>query len=114
MAKSSEKSNILWTVAHFKGGDVKLVPNEQIIVDFIDKEVGASIEIENNKLAFMDDKIVTDKDLLKKIVVTGTILRQYRGPKLVVFKYRRRKNSCRKNGHRQDLTAVKIDSIMVK
>jgi large subunit ribosomal protein L21 len=114
MAKSSEKSNILWTVAHFKGGDVKLVPDQQIIVDFIDKEVGASIEIENNKLAFMDDKIVTDKELLKKIVVHGTVVKQSRGPKIVVFKYRRRKNSCRKNGHRQDLTTVKIDSIMIK
>jgi large subunit ribosomal protein L21 len=114
MAKSSEKSNILWTVAHFKGGDIKLVPNEEIVVDFIDKQVGESIEIENSKLAFMDDKIITDKSMLKKIVVTGTVLRQYRGPKLVVFKYRRRKNSCRKNGHRQDLTTVKIDSITVR
>ena len=34
-----------------------------------------------------------------------------RGDKLVVFKFRRRKNYVRRNGHRQDLTAVKIADI---
>jgi large subunit ribosomal protein L21 len=44
--------------------------------------------------------------------VTGQIVEQGLGEKLVVFKFRRRKNYVRKNGHRQELTAVKIDSIV--
>jgi large subunit ribosomal protein L21 len=44
--------------------------------------------------------------------VTGEIVEQGLGEKLVVFKFRRRKNYVRRNGHRQELTAVKIDSIV--
>jgi large subunit ribosomal protein L21 len=43
--------------------------------------------------------------------VTGEIVEQGRGEKLVVFKFRRRKNYVRRNGHRQDYTAVKIAAI---
>ena len=40
--------------------------------------------------------------------VTGEIVAQERGPKVIAFKKRRRQNSKRKRGHRQDLTTVKI------
>jgi large subunit ribosomal protein L21 len=43
--------------------------------------------------------------------VQGEIVAQVRGEKLVVFKFRRRKNYKRKAGHRQSLTAVKITSV---
>jgi large subunit ribosomal protein L21 len=43
--------------------------------------------------------------------VKGHILAQERGPKLIVFKFRRRKKSRSKAGHRQSYTAVKITSI---
>lgn len=43
--------------------------------------------------------------------VVGTVLGEEKGDKLVVFKKRRRKNSKRKNGHRQRFTAVKIEKI---
>jgi large subunit ribosomal protein L21 len=43
--------------------------------------------------------------------VTGEIVEQTRGPKVIAFKKRRRKNSKRKHGHRQDLTIVKITGV---
>jgi large subunit ribosomal protein L21 len=43
--------------------------------------------------------------------VTGEIVEQGRGEKLVVFKFRLRKNYVRRNGHRQNYTAVKISAI---
>lgn len=43
--------------------------------------------------------------------VKGEIVAHGRGPKLVVFKFRRRKRYRRKNGHRQDFTSVKITQI---
>lgn len=114
MAKINEKNNILWTIANFKGGDFKLIPDDLIVVDYIDQEEGSMIKINNNKLIFLNDRIVTDPSILKKVIVNATIVKQHRGPKLVVFKSRRRKNSCRKKGHRQDLTTIKIDSIILE
>ncbi|TDR88260.1 50S ribosomal protein L21 [Enterovirga rhinocerotis] len=43
--------------------------------------------------------------------VSGEIVEQARGPKVIAFKKRRRKNSRRKRGHRQDLTIVRIGAI---
>ena len=43
--------------------------------------------------------------------VTAEVVEQTRGPKVIVFKKRRRQNSRRKNGHRQDLTVLKITSL---
>ena len=44
--------------------------------------------------------------------VIGEIVAQARGPKVIAFKKRRRKNSKRKRGHRQDLTVVRITEIL--
>ena len=52
------------------------------------------------------------KPTVSGATVTGEIVEQGLGDKLVVFKFRRRKNYVRRNGHRQELTAVKIDSIV--
>ncbi len=45
--------------------------------------------------------------------VTGKIVAQERGPKVIAFKKRRRKNSKRKRGHRQDLTRIRITDLVV-
>ena len=44
--------------------------------------------------------------------VVGEIVEQTRGPKVIAFKKRRRKNSKRKRGHRQDLTVVRVTDIL--
>ena len=43
--------------------------------------------------------------------VTAELVGQTRGPKLIAFKKRRRKNSRRKKGHRQDLSTIRITTI---
>ncbi len=45
--------------------------------------------------------------------VSGQIVEQDRGPKVIAFKKRRRKNSRRKRGHRQDITIVRITDILL-
>lgn len=48
---------------------------------------------------------------IEGVAVTAEIVEQTRGPKVIAFKKRRRQNSKRKRGHRQDLTVVKITGI---
>jgi large subunit ribosomal protein L21 len=48
---------------------------------------------------------------LSGVTVTGEVLRHARGPKVIAFKKRRRQNSRRKRGHRQDFTVVRITGI---
>ncbi|HYF55909.1 MAG TPA: 50S ribosomal protein L21, partial [Salinarimonas sp.] len=49
--------------------------------------------------------------LLSGVTVTGTVVEQTRGDKVIAFKKRRRQNSRRKRGHRQDHTVVRITGI---
>ena len=44
-------------------------------------------------------------------VVTGTVVKNGRAPKIIVFKFKRRKGYKKKKGHRQGFTAVKIEAI---
>ncbi len=67
-----------------------------------------------DKITF-DDVLMSGKDgaheFGAKVKVTGEIVAQSRGPKVIAFKKRRRQNSKRKRGHRQDLTVVRIVEI---
>jgi len=68
-----------------------------------------------DKVEFDDVLMVGDKVGAPTVAgakVVGSIVKQARGPHLIVFKKRRRQNSRRKNGHRQDLTVVKIEQIV--
>jgi large subunit ribosomal protein L21 len=61
-----------------------------------------------------DDKSATiGRPVVAGAVVTGTVLVQGRGKKIIIFKYKKRKNQRRKNGHRQSYTRVRIDSIQL-
>jgi large subunit ribosomal protein L21 len=51
--------------------------------------------------------------LVSKAQVVGTVLEQGRGPKIRVFKYKKRKHYRRTRGHRQSFTALRIDAIEI-
>ena len=90
------------------GKQYTVTADDQLIVEKIDGEAGAKIE-------FTDVLMVGDKigaPVVEGAKVLGSIVKQARGPHLIVFKKRRRQNSRRKNGHRQDLTVVKIEQIV--
>ena len=77
-------------------------------IERIPGEAGAQVEF--------TDVLMVDGTVGKPTVagakVVASIVKQARGPHLIVFKKRRRQNSRRKNGHRQDLTVVKIEQIV--
>ena len=81
---------------------------DTLTIERLEGEAGAKIE-------FTDVLMVGDKVGVPTVAgakVIGSIVKQARGPHLIVFKKRRRQNSRRKNGHRQDLTVVKIEQIV--
>ena len=66
----------------------------------------------NNVLLFQDgSKVQIGTPYLKDFSVTGAILEQIQGPKVIAFKYKRRKNYRRKKGHRQKYLKIKITKI---
>jgi large subunit ribosomal protein L21 len=81
---------------------------DTLTLEKIEGEAGAKVEFTD--VLMVGDKV--GKPTVAGAKVVGSIVKQARGPHLIVFKKRRRQNSRRKNGHRQDLTVVKIEQIV--
>ena len=90
------------------GKQYTVAAEETLTVEKIAGEAGAKVEF--TEVLMAGDKV--GKPILAGAKVIGSIVKQARGPHLIVFKKRRRQNSRRKNGHRQDLTVVKIEQIV--
>ena len=90
------------------GKQYTVAADDELTVEKIDGEAGSKIE-------FTDVLMVGDKigaPTVEGAKVLGSIVKQARGPHVIIFKKRRRQNSRRKNGHRQDLTVIKIEQIV--
>ena len=90
------------------GKQYTVAAEDTVTLEKIEGEAGAKIEFTD--VLMVGDKV--GKPTLAGAKVVGSIVKQARGPHLIVFKKRRRQNSRRKNGHRQDLTVVKIEQIV--
>ena len=89
------------------GKQYTVAADDTLTIERIAGEAGAKIE-------FTDVLMVGDKVGVPTVAgakVVGSIVKQARGPHLIVFKKRRRQNSRRKNGHRQPHTVLKITGI---
>ncbi len=90
----------------------KVQAESVIEVDRLDQEEGSVFETDR-VLLVADDKKDTSvgTPYVSGAKVKGTVLDHYRGRKIIVFKFKRRKNYRRKQGHRQEMTRVRIDAI---
>ena len=94
------------------GGKQQLVKiGDVITVEKQEVEDGKSFEVEKVLLTVDDDKINVGAPYVKGAIVEAKVLKQTKGPKVVAFKYRRRKASHTKKGHRQKLTELEITKI---
>jgi large subunit ribosomal protein L21 len=82
-------------------------------VDRLPNEVGESIEITDVLLVGDEDNTVIGQPTVEGAVVKTSVVEQFRGKKIIVYKYRQRTNYRRKQGHRQYYTRLKIDAITV-
>ena len=86
-------------------GDIVRVPS------LGDKNEGDSVEFNEVLAAGGEGRLRIGAPTVPGSVVTGTVVRNGRGPKIIVFKFKRRKGYKKKKGHRQGFTAVKIEAI---
>ncbi|MBK7598573.1 MAG: 50S ribosomal protein L21 [Acidobacteria bacterium] len=94
------------------GKQFKVSPGDVVRIPTLEeKNEGDSVEF-TEVLASGDGKAVQiGSPTVDGARVIGTVVKNGRGPKIIVFKFKKRKQYKRKQGHRQNFTAVKIDSI---
>ena len=80
-------------------------------VEKLPYEVGEQIEFDSVLLLADDDDIRVGQPALDGVTVKATVVEQYKGEKIFVWKYRPRKRYRRRQGHRQLYTRLRIDEI---
>ncbi len=81
-----------------------------ITLDRVQAAEGESIELP--AVLFVDgDNVTTDADALSKVTVTAEVLNDLRGPKIVIQKFKNKTGYKKRQGHRQELTRVKVTGI---
>jgi large subunit ribosomal protein L21 len=93
------------------GKQFRVQPGQRIKIPTLAAEPGASVEFNDVLLGADGDKVQLGVPTLSGAKVTAEILEHGRGEKIVVFKFKRRKNYSRKQGHRQGYTEVRINEI---
>ena len=80
-------------------------------VDRLPQEVGETLEISDVLLVADGDDTRIGLPKVEGATVTATVVEQFRGKKIIVYKYRQRTNYRRKQGHRQYYTRLRIEDI---
>ena len=91
------------------GKQFRVTTGEVVRVPTLDKEVGSAVELE--ALTISDGATIQVGTPLLDQKIKATVVEHGRGKKVIVFKFKRRKQFKRKQGHRQNFTAVRIDAI---
>ncbi len=100
----------MYAIIQTGGKQYKVAENEIVKVEKLDAEVGSKIDLE--VLMLVDgEKITTGNPTVKDAKVVAEVVEHGKGDKIVVFKYKAKKNYRRKQGHRQPYTALKIVSV---
>ena len=92
------------------GKQYKVSEGDVIFVEKLDAETGSDVTFDQ-VLAVGGDKLVVGAPLVDKATVTGKVLDQTKGKKVIVYRYKRKSGYHKKNGHRQAYTKVQIDKI---
>ena len=102
----------MYAVIRTGGKQYRVAPNQVVEIEKLDGEAGSTVEF-GEVLMVGGDEPKLGAPLVDGARVTGTVLEQAKGPKVIIFKKRRRKNYRRRTGHRQQLTVVRITDIAV-
>ncbi len=101
----------MYAVIETGGKQYRVSEGSTIKVERLEAEVGNTIEISQVLAIGKDEGISVGRPVLENAAVVAEVVNHARGKKVIAYKYKRRKDSDRKVGHRQDYTELKIKEI---
>ena len=102
----------MYAVVKTGGKQYKVAPGEKLKVEQIPADVGAEVILDSVLMIGEGDTVRLGQPLLTGAAVKATVVAQGRHPKVKIFKMRRRKHYQNHQGHRQNFTEIKIESIV--
>jgi large subunit ribosomal protein L21 len=102
----------MYAVIKTGGKQYKVAPGENLKVETLPADVGAEIVLDQVLLVGEGDSVRLGQPVVVGATVKATVVAHGRGEKIRIFKMRRRKHYQKHQGHRQNYTELKIDSIV--
>jgi large subunit ribosomal protein L21 len=109
-----KEADSMYAVVTSGGKQYKVEEGDILRVEKIPGQVGGSITFDRVLMVSDGENVNIGRPVLDEASVEGHIVEQGKAKKIIVFKFKRRKRYRRKQGHRQQYTAVKIDRIKAK
>ena len=111
--KPAAEQSGTYAIVEASGTQIWLQPNRYYDIDRLQAEVDDTIKLENVLLVKDGKDTTLGQPYVKDATVSLKVMAHRRGPKVIVYKMRPKKKTRRKNGHRQELTRVMVESISV-
>jgi large subunit ribosomal protein L21 len=102
----------MYAVIQTGGKQYRVSQGDLVTVEKLDGSAGDRVELASVLLVGEGNQITVGRPWLEQARVVGTIVRQTRGPKILIFKYKRRKGYQKRQGHRQDQTMLRVTEIL--
>lgn len=102
----------MYAIIRDRGMQYRVEKGQKVTVSLMDAEPGSQIELDE-VLFIGGDQTHVGTPLVEGARVRAEVLRNYKGEKIIVFKYRNKKRYRRRTGHRQEYTELKIAEILV-
>ncbi len=100
----------MYAVIETGGKQYRVEKGSLIRVEKLDVPVGDKVVFDRVILASNEGKVAAGPEA-EKVKVEGTVVRQGKGKKIIVFRYKPKKGYHRKQGHRQSFTEIRVDKI---
>lgn len=101
----------MYAVVSSGGKQYRVEAGNELMLERVPGDAGASITFDRVLLVGDGEAVTVGTPTVDGATVSGTVLGEALGPKLIVFKFKQKATYRRKNGHRQHLTRVRIDKI---
>jgi len=101
----------MYAVIKTGGKQYRVAPGDEIRLEKLEGAVGDQVGFDKVLLTSDGDSVQVGRPFLEESKVLGKIIHQGKARKVLVVKFKKRKDYRRKRGHRQDFTLVKIEQI---
>ncbi|BDZ60545.1 50S ribosomal protein L21 [Demequina sediminis] len=101
---------MVYAIVKAGGRQEKVSVGDIVVVDRLKAAAGATVELAP-VLLVDGDKVTSDAKALSKVKVTAEVVRDERGPKITILKFKNKTGYRKRLGHRQDLTRLKVTGI---
>lgn len=103
----------MYAIVNINGIQTRVMPDEVLEVPRVSSDPGKTLTFDQVLLIADGDKITVGQPFLKGASLTAEVVEHFRGPKLRIFKFKRRRDFRKRRGHRDERTRLRVTGITV-